>query len=174
MSGEFAAYITAISTVILAIYAGIQVWLLRGQIRLMHDDLRESIMSREASVVLYVLQHMDNLRNKWHELYNLPEDYKLWNDQQKKLADYVCVGLQQVAYLAETGLFDKRYLADNYGGTFVKCWQKLEGFVRDYRISCGEPPAIEKGAFQRRHLELFVKFAKEYMQKFSREDKNRE
>ena len=168
-----AAYITAMATAILAVYAGIQVWLLRGQIRLMHEDLLESKISREASVVLNVLQRMENLRGSYHELYNLPSDYTLWNDQQKKLADYVCVELQQVAYLAETGLFDQRYLADNYGGSFVKCWQKLEGFVRDYRISCGEPPTIEEGAFQRRHLELFVNQAKKYMEQFSWEDKTR-
>lgn len=173
MSTECAAYITAIATGLLAIYAGIQVWLLRGQIRVMRDDLRESLISRHASVVLYVLQHMDNLRDSWHELYSLPADHKMWNDQQKRLADHVCVGLQQVAYLAETGLFDRRYLADNYGGTFVKCWEKLEGFVRDYRVSCGEPPTIEEGAFQRRHLELFVREAQTYMGKFSWEGKNR-
>jgi hypothetical protein len=76
-----------------------------------------------------------------------------------------------MAYLAETGLFDKGYLADNYAGVFVKCWQKLEGFVRDYRVSCGEAATIEEGAFQRRHLELFVRYAEEYMKKFSWECK---
>jgi len=167
MYGEITAFITATATVMLAIYAGIQVWLLNGQVRLMRNDLRESIITREANVVLYVLQKMDNLRDSWHELYKLPQDHKVWSEKQKKLADHVCVRLQQMAYLAVIGLFDKRYLADNYGGVFVKCWMKLEGFVKDYRISCGEPPTIEEGAFQRRHLEVFVRESKKYMEKFS-------
>jgi len=162
-----AGWITAIATIALAIYAAIQIHLMTGQVQLMRDDLRESKIAREASIVLYVLQQMDKIRDSWHVLYAFPNDHKIWSDEQKKLADHVCTGLQQIAYLAEIGLFDRGYLADNYAGTFVKCWRKLEGFVRDYRISCGEPPTIEGGAFQRRHLELFVRYAEEYMKKFS-------
>lgn len=170
MSGEYVGYITAIATGMLAIYAGVQVWLLRGQIFLMRDDLRESKISREASVVLYVLEHMDKIRDSWHELYTLPENHSDWNDKERKLADYVCVGLQRAAYLAETGLFDWRYLADNYAGVFVKCWRKLEGYIRDYRLLSGEPTTVEEGAFQRRHLELFARKAESYMKKFLQEE----
>jgi hypothetical protein len=86
-----ASWITAIATITLAIYAAIQVRLMVGQVRLMRDDLRESTISREASIVLYVLQHMDNIRDGWHALYALPDDHKLWNGEQRRLADHVCV-----------------------------------------------------------------------------------
>ena len=158
---EWAAIVSAGATAILAIYAGIQVWLLR-------NDVRESQISRDATVVLYVLGHMDELRDKWHALYALPQDHQTWNAEQRELADFVCVKLQQVAYLAESSLFDEGYLLENHAGVFYKCWQKLENFVMDYRVSCGEPRTIGEGAFQRRHLEVFAQKCGKYLEKFPR------
>ena len=156
---EWATVVTAVATVVLAIYAGFQLWLLRNQIR-------ETKASRDASVVLYVLGTLDEYRDKRHALYNLPPDHKTWNSEQTKLADQICVKLQQIAFLAECGLVDPKYIMENYAGVFDKAWQKLEGFVQDYREKCGEGRTIEKGAFQRRHLEMFACKCREYMKSF--------
>ena len=75
----------------------------------------------------------------------------------------MCVGLQQVAFLVETGLIDQRYIIENWAGAFVNCWHKLENFVRDYRESCGEPRNLTEGAFQRRHLEIFAMKCEKYL-----------
>lgn len=156
---ELAAIVSAGAAILLAIYAGIQV-------RLVHKDVGESKISRNATVVLYILEKMDELREKWHALYALPQDHRTWNARQKELADYVCMNLQRMAFLAESGLFHNRYLLENYAGVFHKCWQKLEGFVRDYREACNEPCTIEKGALQRRHLETFAQKYGEYLKRF--------
>lgn len=168
MVSDYASIVTAVATVFLALYAAVQVWLIRKQTELMNRELLETRMARDATIVLHVLEHMDRLRESWHQLYELPDDFKKWSETEKQLADRVGVGLQQVAYLAETNLFDRSYLADNYAGTFVNCWKKLEGYIRDYRLRCGEPETLEDGAFQRRHLEVFVQFAQEYLRKFNK------
>lgn len=153
---DWATIVTAIATVALAIYAAIQLFLMQG-------ELKESKESRNATVVLYIYQLMENLREKWHVLYTFPEDDRTWNDQQKKLADQVGVGLQQVAFLVESGLIDERYIIENWAGTFVNCWHKLENFVKDYRESYGEPRNLNEGAFQRRHLEILAEKCEKYL-----------
>ena len=146
---DWATIVTAIATLALAIYAAIQLFL-------MHGELKESKESRNATVILYIYQHMENIREQWHVLYTFPEDNRIWNDEQRKLADQVGVGLQQVAFLVESGLIDEKFIIENWAGTFVKCWHKLENFVKDYRESCGEPRNLDEGAFQRQHLEILA------------------
>ena len=69
--------------------------------------------------------------------------------------------------------FDSKYLIENYGGVFHNCWQKLENYVREYRQLSGEPPTIEEGAFQRRHLETFAKKCAKYTKKFPKTTTNK-
>jgi len=156
---ELATLISAGATVVLAIYAGIQIWLMR-------KDVQESKLHRSATIAIHVIETMDKLGHERHQLYALPNDHRIWNAKQRELAHHVCSKLQQVAYLAETGLFDEKYLLENYAGVFYKSWKKLENFIRDYRESCGEPRTIEEGAFQRRHLEKFARKCENYLKKF--------
>lgn len=162
---ELGAIVTAAATVVLAIYAGIQLWLLR-------NEIRESRASRDARLVLYVVQHFNQYRHKWNELYNFPQEVEKWEEGQKELADELCVEFQQVAFLAETGLVDSKYLMENYAGVFAKAWPRFEGFVRRLRQEAGEPATIKEGAFQRRHLETFSMKCRSYMEKrFTRVDR---
>jgi hypothetical protein len=62
------------------------------------------------------------------------------------------------------GLIDSDYVMDNWAKTFVRCWDKLELFIRDYRVECGEPAEVEKGAFQRKDLELFARQCRAFEQ----------
>jgi len=161
---EIVAYfITAIATLALAVYAGFQIWLMRCQVELIGREISESKKSRDATLVLYLLKHMHSFRGEWHDLYMLPEDHRSWTDGQRKLADSVGVKLQEAAFLGLSGLFEREYLIDNFAGTFVKCWLKLEDFIRDYRGECNEPRTIEEGAFQRKHLEIFAHECAKYL-----------
>lgn len=153
---QLLALVDTIVTVALAGYAGVQIWLIRR-------DLQESKLSRSANMVLYVIETMNKLRDKRHRLYGLPKDHNTWNEEQEKLADHVGVKLQQVAYLAEIGLIDEKYLRENYEGVFDKSWQKLENYIKDYREATGEPS-------QRIHLERFAKKCRDHRKKESNFD----
>lgn len=148
---QWLAIITTATTVILAIYAGVQIWLMR-------KDIQESRLNRSATVLLSVVEKMNELRDKRHQLYSFPPDHRKWNEKQKKLADEVGVSLQQVAYLVEMRLIDKRYIFENYAKVFEDSWQKLGGFIDDYRRVTGDQS-------QRKHLEQLAKKCMEYRRK---------
>lgn len=127
--------LTAIATLCLVIVASVQLHLLR-------KSIDESARTRSASVLLSIYEMMQDLRPSWLELYAYPDDFRRWDPDQRALADRVGVGLQLVAYLCLVGLLDKRYVRDAWAGTFVNCWRKLEDYVRNYRVQCGEPPEV--------------------------------
>jgi len=145
-----AAAVTAFATLGLMIFALVQ-W------RTLRKSIDESAKTRSASVLLNIYTIMQDLRPSWLELYTYPDDFRCWNKYQRSLADRVGVGLQQVSYLCLTGLIDQSYVRGNWAGTFVKCWSKLENYIKDYRIQSGEPPELERGGLQRKHFELFAK-----------------
>ncbi|MBI4334748.1 MAG: hypothetical protein HY673_26135 [Chloroflexi bacterium] len=142
--------VTAFATVGLAIFALVQWQSLR-------KSVEESAKARSASVLLEIYDLMQDLRPKWHQVYAYPDDFKSWNDSQRAVADQVGAGLQNISYLCLQGLLDPRYVIDNWAGTFVRCWNKLEKFIKDYRVQAGEPAELEEGAFQRKDFELFAK-----------------
>ena len=80
----------------------------------------KSKLHRSATIAVRVIEIMDKLRDKRRQLYALPNDHRTWNTKQRKFADCICLKLQQVAYLAEAGLFDEKYLLENYAGVFYK------------------------------------------------------
>lgn len=145
--------VTAIATLCLVIVALVQLVLLRR-------SLVESAKARSASVLLSIYRMMHDLRPSWLQLYTYPDDFQCWNQEQRALADRVGTELQQISYLCLQGLVDQRYVRGNWAGTFTRCWNKLEGYVRDYRIQCGEPPDLKTGGLQRKHFELFAQSCK--------------
>lgn len=157
------AVTTAFATLTLALYAIIQTRIVRQQVRLIREELRESKKARDANIIVYIVQHMHSFRQKWHILYKLPNDHKSWTEEQKELADDVCVNLQTVAFFATTGLVERGYIIDTFGAVFVRCWRKLKGFVGNYRQACNEPRNLKEGALQRKHLEQFVSECEQYL-----------
>lgn len=107
---------------------------------------------------------LQELRPLWHKLYGFAADHKSWSEEQKKLADAVGDGLQQVAYFCQAGLIDPDFIAARNAVTFVRCWRKLKPFIEEYRALCGEPKTLSEGAFQRRHLEEFATMCAKYLQ----------
>ena len=148
------AMVTASATLIAVIVA------LR-QLHLLHKSVDESEKARSASVLLNIYTIMQELRPSWQKLYGFPDDFKLWDKNQRAVADRVGVGLQQVSYLCLKELIDPSYVRDSWAGTFVKCWKKLENYIKDYRVQSGEPRELEKGGLQRRDFEVFAKKCKE-------------
>ena len=132
-----------------------------GQLYFLRKSITESVKARAASVLLSIYDIMQDLRPSWLELYTYPDDFKLWNKGQRDLADRVGVGLQQVSYLCLEELIDPGYVRGNWAGTFVKCWGKLEHYIKAYRVQSGEPRELAEGGVQRRHFELFAKQCKD-------------
>ena len=151
-----ATIITALATTGLLIFAIVQS-------RILQRSLTESSKARSALVLLEIYHIMKNLRPKWHELYNLPDDFKKWDDSQRTLADYVGTELQNISFLCVKGFVDPQFVMDGYGKVFVQCWDKLEKFIKDYRVQCGEPAELDKGARQRKHFELFAKQCRDFL-----------
>ena len=79
---ELATLINAGAVVVLAIYAGIQIWLMR-------KDVQKSKLHRSATIAVRVIEIMDKLKDKRRQLYALPNDHRTWNTKQRKLADYI-------------------------------------------------------------------------------------
>jgi hypothetical protein len=142
--------VTAFATLGLVIVALVQ-------LRFLRKSITESVKARSASVLLSIYTIMQDLRPSWQKLYTYPDDFTIWEKTQRDLADRVGVGLQQVSYLCLKGLIDPSYVRDNWAGTFVKCWSKLENYIKDYRVQSGEPRELEEGGLQRRDFELFAK-----------------
>jgi hypothetical protein len=105
-----------------------------AQSRILQRSLAESSKARSASVLLEIYHIMSDLRPKWHELYNLPDDFKMWDGDQRTLADSVGTELQRVSFLCVKGFVDPQFVMDGYAKVFVQCWDKLEKFIKDYIV----------------------------------------
>jgi hypothetical protein len=138
------------------------------QANFLKKQIDEDKKSRQASVLLKIYDIMNDLRPKWHELYTFPDNFHDWSVKQKALADFVGAKLQNVAYLCLSGLIDKEYVKLNWMGTFYRCWNKLEQYIKDYRIQSGEHPEISDGASQRIEFEIFAKECEVSYKKFLR------
>lgn len=143
--------ITAIATLALAIIAGTQIFLLRKE--------------RNANLIIFVIEYMLKLRPNWNEVFGFPAEYLRWSTEQRNIAREVCVGLQQIAYLAQTNLCSKRYLKENYAAVFYRCWIILEDFIRSFRLEGGDEPLIKKGAMGMIHLEKFSLKCKKFLKR---------
>lgn len=124
---------------------------------------QESRRINSAEVFIRLNDKMIELRPKWLALFQFPEDPREWSDDQKATADEVGLGLEVAAYFATSNFIDQEYVMSAYATTFVKCWDKLEDFIKAYRVRFGEPAEIRDGAFQRRHFEEFAHQCAEYM-----------
>lgn len=130
------------------------------QFRISHQ---ESQRINSAEVFIRLNDKMIELRPDWLALFEFPDDHHEWTKDQKTTADEVGLGLEVAAYFATSNFIDQEYVMSAYATTFVKCWKKLEDFIKAYRVRFGEPAEIRDGAFQRRHFEEFARQCAEYL-----------
>ncbi|MBN2531570.1 MAG: hypothetical protein JXB88_01695 [Spirochaetales bacterium] len=162
--------IIAISSIVTAIATGGLMIFAIVQWRVLKVTLNESSKARSAQVLLKIYDIMQNLRPKWHELYNLNDDFRKWNKKNNELADLVGTELQRVAYLTKD-LIDKDYIIEGYGKVFINCFNKLKNYIKDYRIKSGENPELKDGGYQRKHFELFAKECEKHFKELSFKNK---
>jgi len=123
------------------------------QLKTLRSSIEEAGRARSASVLLKIYEVLHELRPKRHQLYAFPNDFNEWNSAQNDLADYVGVQLQWVSFLCVKGIVDPYYVMDGNAKVFAQCWDKLEGFILNYRLETNEPA-------QRKHFELFAQMCR--------------
>ncbi len=133
-----------------------------------YRGLKESALSRDASLLVWAMQQMTEIREDLEALYNAPLygtlaeikllDFKSpWPQEVESAAYRVSVELQRLSYLANSGLISKVHFMKMWGPSFVKAWAVLEMWVKHKRIINGEPIDLALGAYSRNDFERFSK-----------------
>lgn len=146
----WAGLLTAVATLVL-------VGVSRFQLVSLRRTVEEEAKARSVSVMLMVSRTMIEQRPKRKVVLGLPQDWKLWTDDQRAIADEVGTELQEIAFLCWSGLVDSSYILENYASVFQNVWNRLADFVEDYRRQTNSPR-------QRKHLQMFASTCKEYLQ----------
>jgi hypothetical protein len=146
----WAGLLTALATLVLAGVSRVQLVSLRRTVD-------EEAKARSVSVMLMVSRAMIEQRPKRRQVLGLPKDWRLWTDDQRTVADEVGTELQEIAFLCWSGLVEPAYVMENYAPVFVNVWERLAGFVEEYRRQTNTPR-------QRKHLQTFASSCKEYLQ----------
>lgn len=133
--------------------------------RALEESQGEAVKARSANVFFHIMEILQSLRPKWHRLYALSKDHHEWTPEEIALADLVSVNLQYVSYLCMSGFIDDSYVMEGWHRVFIQCWERLEGYIKDYRAECGEPRELKDGAYQRMHFEQFVEKCRNFEEK---------
>ncbi|MBC8277260.1 MAG: hypothetical protein H8E46_03450 [FCB group bacterium] len=127
------------------------------------------LRDRSANTTISIVNRMTEKREKWNDLFELPDYSQGWNDDQKSLADFIGASLQQAAYLAYSGFSSKKYFYENYAAIFFRSWLILKDFIKDQRKFDGQPVEMTNGAFSRIHFEkIALKCGKHLKRKHSK------
>lgn len=132
-----------------------------------YRNLKESILSRDASLLIWAMERMTEIKGDLEAIRRSPRygtlsdlsDPKFsspWNPDIEGAAYRVSVELQRLAYLANTGLISKVHFRKIWGPTFVKAWDDLEVWVKHKRLKNKEPMEVCDGALSRSDFERFA------------------
>jgi hypothetical protein len=111
---------------------------------------KETAAARRGTVFIQADRMLVGVRERRHQLYDLPRDFRDWTPEELKLVNDVSVVYQRVAYLWALGLLEKELFAEGWGKTFIDTWDIIEPWVREYRTETKAPN-------QRIHLERLVR-----------------
>lgn len=151
LANNSANWIIAIATACLVIFAGVQVVILIMSIR-------ESKKARKGQVFVEIIKIMNDLRPEWLKVYTLKSNYKKWGDPDRdgEVADRVGAELERVSFLCLKNITDRKHVKELYPGVFSKCWDVLEKYIKDERISRDEPRI-------RQHFQDFAQECKRHL-----------
>lgn len=133
-----------------------------------YRSLKESVMSRDASLLIWAIERMSSIKSDLHTLKHAPpyskledvlvDDFKTpWSEATELAAQNVSVELQRLAYMANSGLISKVHFEKMWGKTFLDAWNMLEIWVKRRRFINNEPIELNDGAVSRRDFEIFAK-----------------
>lgn len=132
-----------------------------------YRSLKESILSRDASLLTWAIQCMSEIKEDLDKVRQAPpygksSDIKSpsfktpWQQEEEKAAYRISVVLQRLSYLANSGLISKIHLQKIWGPTFAEAWDLVETWVKYKRFKKGEPIELSDGAFSRNDFEKFA------------------
>ncbi len=84
-----------------------------------YDMLQDESMREDRGVVL-------------RELVN--KEFKLWSEQEIKMAEKVCHNYDSVAIMVQNGMIKESVVADSWGDSLRRCWKILAPLVVSYRL----------------------------------------
>jgi len=130
--------------------------------------IREQVSQREATLLLWAMGRVTELKPKLDKLYTLyledPESFELIEkDKQGKLyqenhmnelAREISIEFQRLSYLAESGLISKNHFNKLWGHCIIKAWSVLEEWIKERR-------RFEANDNIRSDFEAFAKYCKE-------------
>jgi len=132
-----------------------------------YRSLRESVLTRDASLLTWAMERMTAIRDDLEMLWRAPSygtmeqirgvDFTSpWPAELEKAAQRVSVELQRLSYLANSGLISKTHFMSMWGPTFARAWISLEPWVKHRRFTNGEPIDLKDGAYSRNDFERFA------------------
>ena len=132
-----------------------------------YKGLKESVLSRDASLLTWAMQRMTDIKEDLEAIQHLtrygtvadlknPRFSSPWVPEMEGAAYRVSIELQRLAYLANAGLISKVHFQRMWGPTFVRAWDVLEVWVKHKRQKKGEPLELSEGAFTRNDFETFA------------------
>lgn len=137
-----------------------------------YRGIREAATARNADMLVWAISQIEEVKSELGVLYEAPDyvqqltgtraDGAGWSDRERDAAYRVSIRLQRLAYLARSGMISKEHLIEMWAPTFVRSWEKLEPWVKDLRLSNGEPVAVEDGGFSRKDFELFARDCRDF------------
>jgi hypothetical protein len=133
-----------------------------------YRSLKESVLSRDASLLTWAIQRMAELKDDLETIRHAPPYASLaaitsqsfvspWDAHVEAAAYRVSVELQRLSYMANSGLLSKIHLQKMWGATFAEAWSLLETWVKYLRLRKGEPVELADGAYRRNDFERFAR-----------------
>lgn len=133
-----------------------------------YRSLKESVMSRDATLLVWAMERMTAIKRDLRALGDAPPYGSLqeirspgftspWTKDLEKAAYRVSVELQRLSYMANSGLISKVHFRKMWGANIAEAWELLETWVKHRRLTRGEPTEVSEGADTRRDFELFAK-----------------
>ena len=111
----------------------------------------EMARTRSATVLLPVLDILlQSSRRRW-AVRDYGPQYRLWNREQRNVANRLSMDLERIAYICEQGLLERRFVMEGHARVFVDSWTMLSEFIESLRSGSGQPQPRE----------YFEKFARE-------------
>lgn len=117
-------------------------------------------------MLLAVLDNLLRVRRIRWRVYNLPDDFSVWSQAERDLANRLSLELERIAYLCQRGLIEPDLVMGNQAAVFVTSWRKMRAYIYDLRRQSGQP--------QRDSLERFAAKCEEFLRERGRQAPNGE
>ncbi|MDR2911360.1 MAG: hypothetical protein LBV47_08400 [Bacteroidales bacterium] len=134
-----------ISTIVGVAGALFMLFVAYTQLSVAKEQLRNINTQLNSATLLKIYDEMKDLRPYWHKMfaiYKVKPDFNKWDDEEKAIADRLCVDLEKISFLAVKGFIDESFLIEEYAGIFARTWYRLNGYVKHHRIKRGEPAEL--------------------------------